>query len=159
MGFRGISAREVRELLGTWLAGQGLRRVAEGTGVDRKTARRYVAAGLTAGVDRDAGPEQLTDELVSRTMVAARPVRTGRYGQSWTTLESQEDRIAGWVASGLSVVEIGTRLGNQGVDVPYRTLHRFCVERCGFARQSANARASSPVTPVDIPDRGGRDGV
>jgi hypothetical protein len=45
MGFREVAVMEIREVLRAWLAGAGLRRVAERAGVDRKTARRYVEAG------------------------------------------------------------------------------------------------------------------
>ena len=38
---------------------------------------------------------------------------------------------------GLTVVKIGVLLERQGVAVPYRTLHRFCAERCGYGRASA----------------------
>ena len=48
MGFREVSVVEVREVLRAWLEGQGLRRVAERAGVDRKTARRYVEAAQAA---------------------------------------------------------------------------------------------------------------
>jgi len=41
MGFREVAVTEIREVLRAWLAGAGLRRVAERAGVDRKTARRY----------------------------------------------------------------------------------------------------------------------
>jgi response regulator of citrate/malate metabolism len=47
VGFREISVVEVREVLRGWLEGAGLRKVAERAGVDRKTARRYVAAAET----------------------------------------------------------------------------------------------------------------
>ena len=40
MAFREVDVIEVREVLRAWLAGQGLRRVAQRAGVDRKTARR-----------------------------------------------------------------------------------------------------------------------
>jgi hypothetical protein len=46
------------------------------------------------------------------------------------------------VKSGLSVVKIGVLLQRQGVVVPYRTLHRFCVERCGFGRTAATVRVA-----------------
>jgi hypothetical protein len=39
-GVPGVSVIEVREVLRAWLAGAGLRKVAEQAGVDRKTARR-----------------------------------------------------------------------------------------------------------------------
>ena len=54
VAFREVSVIEVREVLRGWLAGAGLRTVAEQAGVDRKTARRYVAGG--AG--RRAGPRR-----------------------------------------------------------------------------------------------------
>jgi phytoene/squalene synthetase len=58
--------------------------------VDRKTARRYVAAGQGTGLVRDGGEAQLTG----------------------------------------------------GVVVPYRTLHRFAVERCGFGRRRSTVRVA-----------------
>lgn len=49
MAFREVSVIETREMLRAWLAGKGLRKVAEQAGVDRKTARRYVDAAVAAG--------------------------------------------------------------------------------------------------------------
>jgi hypothetical protein len=46
--------------------------------VDRKTARRYVAAAEAAGLSRDAGPAAVTDELVGLVAEAVR--RHGRTG-------------------------------------------------------------------------------
>jgi hypothetical protein len=40
------------------------------------------------------------------------------------------------------VVKIGTLLGRRGVVVPYRTLHRFCVQCCGFGRGSQTVRVA-----------------
>jgi DNA-binding IclR family transcriptional regulator len=74
VGFREVSVVEVREVLRGWLEGAGLRKVAERAGVDRKTARRYVAAAEAEGLVRDAGVEALTDELVG-AVVAAWPLR------------------------------------------------------------------------------------
>ncbi len=42
----------------------------------------------------------------------------------------------------LSVVKIGVLLERRGVVVPYRTLHRFCVERCGFGKTAATVRVA-----------------
>ncbi len=68
---------EIREVLRAWLAGAGLRQVAAQAGVDRKTARRYVQAAVDAGLARDGGPGQLTDELVGQAASRARsPVGT-----------------------------------------------------------------------------------
>ena len=116
--------------------GAGLRKVAAQAGVDRKTARRYVEAAVAAGLARDGGPGQLTDELVGQ--VARRsgrcgPAVTGKDGTGWRPAEE----IQAWVKQGLTVVKIGMLLERQGVTVPYRTLHRFCAERCGYGRAAA----------------------
>jgi len=66
MVFREVSVIEIREVLRSWLAGAGLRKVAAQAGVDRKTARRYVEAAVAAGLARDGGPGQLSDELVGQ---------------------------------------------------------------------------------------------
>jgi hypothetical protein len=37
-----------------------------------------------------------------------------------------------WVTGGLTVTKIGELLARERPGVPYRTLHRFAVECCGF---------------------------
>ena len=142
MAFREVAVTEIREVLRGWLAGAGLRRVAEQAGVDRKTARRYVAAAVEAGLARDGGTGQLSDELMGQVAQAVRPVRPGGHGQAWEQLGACQEQIAGQVQAGLSVVKIGVLLERQGIVVPYRTLHRFCVERCGFGRTAATVRVA-----------------
>jgi transposase len=133
MGFREVAVTEIREVLRAWLGGAGLRRVAERAGVDRKTARRYVEAAVAAGLSRDGGTGQLTDELVGQVAGAVRPVRPSGHGRAWEQLEACHPQIQTWVKDdGLTVVKIGVLLERRGVVVPYRTLHRFCVACCGF---------------------------
>jgi predicted DNA-binding transcriptional regulator YafY len=69
MGFREVALSEIREVLRAWLTGAGLRQVAGQAGVDRKTARRYVEAAVAAGLARDGGAGQLSDELVGEPTV------------------------------------------------------------------------------------------
>ena len=142
MAFREVAVTEIREVLRAWLAGAGLRTAAAQAGVDRKTARRYVAAAVEAGLARDGGAGQLTDELVGQVAQVVRPVRPGGHGQAWEQLGACQEQIAGQVQAGLSVVKIGVLLERQGIVVPYRTLHRFCVERCGFGRTAATVRVA-----------------
>lgn len=137
MAFREVDVIEVREVLRAWLAGRGLRTVAGQAGVDRKTARRYVDAAVDAGLTRDGGGEQLTDELIGQVVDAVRPARPGGHGAAWEALEAQQSQTAEWVEKDLTVVKIVDKLDRSGVVVPYRTLHRFCVERCGFGARSA----------------------
>jgi transposase len=137
MAFREVGVTEIREVLRAWLAGAGLRRVAAQAGVDRKTARRYVDAAVEAGLARDGGAGQLTDELVGQVAEVVRPVRPGGHGQAWERLEACRAEIEAWVKDGLTVVKIGMLLERRGIVVAYRTLHRFCAERCGYGRAAA----------------------
>ena len=142
MAFREVSVIEVREVLRGWLAGAGLRTVAAQAGVDRKTARRYVQAAEAVGVTREGGWSQITDEVVGEIVAAVCPARPGGHGSAWEVLAGEAEQITTWVDQGLTVVKIGVLLGRRGVVVPYRTLHRFCVQRCGFGRSAPTVRVA-----------------
>lgn len=150
MVFREVGVVEVREVLRGWLEGAGLRTVAGRSGVDRKTARRYVEAAVEAGLCRDGGPESLTDELIGAVIVAVRPARPDGHGASWDALAEREAQIRDWVGKdGLSIVKIEQLLARTGCVVPYRTLHRFAVERCGFRVKTTTLRVSDGQPGVE----------
>ena len=148
MGFREVSVIEVREVLRGWLDGAGLRTVAERSGVDRKTARRYVQAAQEAGLDRSAGFAAVDDALVGQVVAAVRPVRPNGHGAAWEVLLVHEEQIRAWVAGDgqdqkpISIVKIEELLARQGVVVPYRTLHRFATERCGYRVKETTVRVN-----------------
>ncbi|MDQ3326637.1 MAG: IS21 family transposase, partial [Actinomycetota bacterium] len=50
-------------------------------------------------------------------------------------------QISGWVTEGLQPTNIHGTL-TRGVDVPYRTLHRFASERCGFGPRPPTLRVA-----------------
>jgi transposase len=149
MVFREVSVVEVREVLRAWLSGDGLRTVGERAGVDRKTARRYVQAAEAAGVARDGGLGQVTDEVIGRVVAAVRPARPAGHGSAWALLLAQREQITTWVGKDLTVVKIGILLERRGVVVPYRTLHRFCVECCGFGRGATTVRVADGEPGVE----------
>ena len=154
MGFREVSVVEVREVLRGWLGGVGLRKVAERAGVYRKTARRYVSAARAEGLCRDAGVGALTDELIGAVVGAVRPARPNGHGSTWETLLGREEQITAWVTGGggrdgLSIVKIEELLARQGCVVPYRTLHRFAVARCGFRVKSTTMRVADGEPGVE----------
>lgn len=75
--------------------------------------------------------------------------RSGFWELSWEVLLAHEEQIRAWVKGGeidghkqesLSIVKIEELLARQGVVVPYRTLHRFAVERCGFRVRNITVR-------------------
>jgi transposase len=74
------------------------------------------------------------------------------------TLLGHEKQIRAWVAGReiagqkqepLSIVKIEELLARQGVKVPYRTLHRFAVERCGFRVRSTTVRVTDGEPGVE----------
>ena len=137
MGFREVSVIEVKEVLRAWLDGAGTRRAGERAGVDRKTARRYVEAAQAAGLDRSAGFDAVDDELVGQVVAAVRPARPNGHGQAWEALLGHEGQIKAWVSGKgverpLTITKIEELLARSGCVVPYRTLHRFATERCGY---------------------------
>ena len=142
MVFREVSVIEIREVLRAWLAGKSERAVAAQAGVDRKTSRRYVMAAVAAGLSREGGEGQLTDELIGQVVSVVRPVRPDGHGQGWAQLEARQEEITAWVKAEVPVVKIGNLLARRGVVVAERTLHRFAAERCGAA-------GTKVTTPVD----------
>ena len=156
MGFREVSVVEVKEVLRGWLEGSGLRTVAERAGVDRKTARRYVAAAQAAGLQRDARFADVDDVLVAQVVSAVRPARPNGHGTAWEALEARQEQIAVWLkgdgkdAKPLSVVKVHELLSRQGCVVPYRTLHRFAAERCGFRAKDTTVRVADGEPGVEL---------
>ncbi len=143
MAFREVRVHEVREVLRHWVGSElGQRPIAERAGVDRKTVRRYIDAAVALGVCREGGPGQLTDEVIGQVINAVRPERAAGHGQAWDRLLAVEDDIAGWVKGGLQLTNVHGKLERRGVVVPYRTLHRFAVERCGFGHRQATVRVA-----------------
>ena len=156
MGFREVSVVEVKEVLRGWLEGSGLRTVAERAGVDRKTARRYVAAAQAAGLQRDARFADVDDVLVAQVVSAVRPARPNGHGTAWEALEARQEQIVVWLkgdgkdAKPLSVVKVRELLSRQGCVVPYRTLHRFAAERCGFRAKDTTVRVADGEPGVEL---------
>ena len=140
MAFREVDVVEVREVLRWWLDGVGLRTIAERAGVDRKTARRYVEAAQAAGLNREAGSAALGDELIGAVIAAVRPARPNGHGAAWDLLAARKVDITKWVKDGLTIVKIEGLLTRSGTAVPYRTLHRFATEECGFRARGTTVR-------------------
>jgi transposase len=159
VAFREVSVIEVREVLRAWLAGAGLRAVSARAGVDRKTARRYVQAAELAGVVRDGGLGQLSDGVIGQVVAAVRPARPAGHGSAWQLLQAEREQITTWVGKDLTVVKIGDLLARRGVVVPYRTLHRFCVQCCGFGRGGTTVRVADGEPGVECQIDFGRMGV
>ena len=134
---------EIKEVLRAWLAGAELRTAAERAGVDCKTARRYVEAGEAAGLARDGGEAQLTDELTGAVVLAVQPARATGHGTAREALVAWKEQITSWVQADLQLTDIHGKFEHQGVVVPYRTLHRFATEQCEFGGKRVALRVAN----------------
>jgi transposase len=160
MAFREVSVIQVKEVLRRWLReDEGLRSIAAGAGVDRKTARRYVEAASALGLDRDGGESQLTEALIGGVCEAVRPARPNGHGASWELLCAHEKDIKAWVERDLTVAKIGDLLARRGASVPERTLQRFCAQRCGSGRQSSTVRVADGEPGTELQTDFGRMGL
>jgi hypothetical protein len=92
MAFREVTVVQIKEALRRWLRGEGERPIALGVGVDRKTARRHIAAALELGLERSGGEEQLTDELIGQLVERVRPHRSDGHGTAWRSLLNEDGR-------------------------------------------------------------------
>lgn len=142
MAYREVSVIEIKEVLRLWLAGQSLREVTRLAGLDRKTVRRYVQAAQAAGLARDGGPEQLTDELLGAVVAVVRPERPRGTGASWEAIAEQREQIKAWLDQKLTLAKVHMLLERRGIVVPYRTLHRFAVAELGFGRRQPTVRVA-----------------
>ena len=68
MAFRKVSAVQVKEALRRWLRGEAERIIANGEGVDRKTAMRSIASKISFGVEHAGGEERLTEQLIGQRL-------------------------------------------------------------------------------------------
>jgi len=127
--------------------------------VDRKTVRRYTDAAVDAGLARDGCTDQLTDDLIGLVVAAVRPDRPDGHGAAWELLCTNHDRITEWVRKDLTVVKIGDLLARDGVVVPQRTLHRYCVERTEYRGQGGTVPVTDGEPGVECQIDFGRMGM
>ena len=132
--------------------------IAQGAGVDRKTAQRYIDAAQELGLTRSGGDGQLTDQFIARVREVVRPSRAGEHGSSWELLTAHEDQIKAWLDNDLTVAKVGDLLIRRGVEVPERTLQRFCAEK--FTRPKNNTvRVVDPEPGREVQTDFGRMGM
>ena len=151
---------EIKEVLRRWLRGEGERGASRAAGVDRKTARRYITAGLGAGLVRNGDEAQLTDELIGIVCEVVRPTRPDGHGDAWRRLLGEEEAIKALLDKDLTMVKAHELLTRKGAVVPYRTFVRFCVERLGAGKRARlTVRVADPKPGIECQVDFGRMGL
>lgn len=159
MAYREVSVFEIKEVLRLWLRGEGYRGIDRLSGVNRKTARRYVEVAVEVGLSRDGGEAQLTDVLIGLVCEKVRPARPAGHGTGWESLVPHEDEIKAWLAKDLKLVKIQELLARKGTVVAYRTLNRFATQRCGFGQRKTTVRVNDGEPGSELQVDFGRMGL
>ena len=109
MPYRELSMIEVREVLRRYVGGAGLRAIARGTGLDRKTAAKYIAAGSGCGLRPGGAPP--TDDQIATVLAHLQGPMPGRPGTTHEVLRphpvrclSKRNRPPGFFPSGATAV-------------------------------------------------------
>jgi transposase len=141
MAFREVGVIEVVEMLRLWLLGHGYRAIARMLSMDRKTVRRYVEAAQRRGMSRPGTEGQPSEELIASVVSAVRPSGPSVFGEAWGVCAANRERLREWLEKDLRLTKINELLTRQtGQAVPYRTLHRFCVEELCFGKRRVTVR-------------------
>jgi hypothetical protein len=157
MAFREVGVVEIKEVLRLRLLGKGYRKIAELTGLDRKTVRRYIEAAEIAGLQPDAEQTAIVDELIGQVVEAVRPVRPDGHGAMWALLDGERVWLKERVDADLKLTKIQDLFERRaGLLVPYATLHRFACEELGFGRR--RTRCPSQTASRDPSSRSTSDG-
>ena len=137
MAYRELVVTEIQEVIRRVLLGLGYRAIAAGTGLDRKTVRRYAEAlqDLEAAIDMSQGDDAgaLVDALAAQVMAAVRvgaPASSqGAHAALWAL---HGESIAAWHREGVPCPKMAELLHrHHGVTVPLRSLQRLVQRRLG----------------------------
>ena len=93
--YREVTMVEVKEVLRLWLAGVPKKRAAAQLGLDPKTVRSLVRRADSLGLRRNAGAGALTDEFLTKLLLARAGRPEVQHGESWARCVEQRDFIAG----------------------------------------------------------------
>lgn len=133
---------EVKEVLRRFEAGQGLRRIARETGLDRKTVRRYVDASTRAEGTDEERVQQMVQEVQGRTAPAPSEPRR--------RLEEHRERIQAWLfpqkpgQRALRMTKVHKLLERRGVEVTYATLCRWAHDELAWRERKPTVRVDDP---------------
>jgi len=136
MPYREVRVVDCQEVLRRWLAGDGVRSIARGTGLDRKTVRKFVTVALGLGLrPGDPWPEEkAVAAFVGATKQGPPPRPPG--GTEKVLLERRV-QIQQGLEQGLLLTKVHELLIRDGTPVPYTSLHRFAQKWCDFGKKTS----------------------
>ncbi|MDE2842783.1 MAG: IS21 family transposase [Chloroflexota bacterium] len=148
MAYKEVSRVDVMEVIRRWQQGDSQRHIAAGTGLSRDTIRKYLAAAVESGVQRE-GPNP-TEEQLSRLVALSRSGPRQTVAPAEELLESWGDQIYRWVTvDRLQVTRIQELLAQRGCAVSYTSLRRF-LQRRNWRRRSLRTVRMEQSPPGEV---------
>jgi transposase len=143
MSYRELTMNETKEVLRRWKARQSKREIARGTGLDRKTVRRYIEAAEVCGLSRDS---ELSDSEVQAVTQRVQDRPAPEPSEQRELLLRHKDLIDTWLKSDkpLRLSKVLILLKRQSVEVSYPTLRRFAINELGWRLPAATVRVDDP---------------
>lgn len=171
MAHKEHSVTEILDILRRVQAGDGKRRIAKATGIDRNTIRKYLKAAEERGFTLLSSPDELHDIALSVFRSIHLSGEAGHSSVGDEILTPHKNTIEGWLhEDDLTLTKVHIKLGRMGVTVTYSALYRFVVKHLNFGGKKSTVRmaesAPGEVAEVDfgrlglVPDPvSGRDRV
>ena len=126
MARRTFDVVDIIEILVHWHAGRSNSEIAQSLDVDRKTARKYIAAAETAGM-RPGGPavaEERWAELVREWFPELADTRLRQV--TWPAIEAHHEYIREQLKAGVTVTTVHQRLRDErGLAVSIASFRRY----------------------------------
>ena len=126
MARRTFDVVDIIEILVHWHAGGNKSEIAQSLGVDRKTAGKYIAAAVTAGMSPGGPPvsEERWAELAREWFPELADTRLRQV--TWPAIEAHHDYIGEQLKAGVTVSTIHQRLRDErGLAVSVASLRRY----------------------------------
>ena len=142
MAYRELSMIEVQEVLRQYSSGAGLRAIARGTGLDRKTVGKFIRAGTTVGLCPGGPPP--TEAQLAAVVTALRGPGRPPQPDAGAALQPHQAQIQAWLSERLRLTKIYRRLRAQGVTLSYSSLYRFAQTHCSFGTPVRTVRVAEP---------------
>jgi transposase len=148
MAYRELTMIEVKEVLRRWQAKQGARRIDRETGVNRKTAQRYIDEAEACGLTRES---ELSDDVVHQVAQRVQSRPAPALSAAWKALAPHKEKIEKWLSGSrpLRLKKVHILLERLGVATTYPTLRRFAMAECGWHKLEPTVRVNDAPPGVE----------
>lgn len=143
MSYRELTMVDVKEVLRRGRAGQGIRRIARETGMDRKTVRGYLERAQALEL---LTPGEVTDEQVGQVAERLQARPGVERSDAWEQLPKHKELLEKWLkrSKPLRLRKAHELLVRRGVQVSYWLLRRFVIEQLGWKERDVTVLLEDP---------------